>query len=186
MLFCEARSAARLCADGYYIALDQQGTTRWNMRLVTEAEALLLQAAIQSFHTQKCLGAQVSRACALAKYSGPLAGWAALDTLETVDQVHTSQYQPFWAARAHWCRLANQPEKIKIAYRHAIGMSQSDAVRCVIICSANWTPSPEYLNIKTGYCQTGTGIPQSITCHPIPNTCRLHASNPNTLLPTAS
>jgi RNA polymerase sigma-70 factor (ECF subfamily) len=165
MLFCEARSAARLSTDSHYIALDQQDTTRWNMRLVTEAEALLLQAAqlgamgafqleaaIQSFHTQKCLGAtapssalvllydalvaiqptlgaQVSRACAVALHSGPAAGLAALDALEAVNQVQTSQYQPFWAAKAHWCRLANQPEEAKIAYRNAIGMSQSDAVR---------------------------------------------------------
>lgn len=165
MLFCEARSAARLGADGQYIALDQQNTALWNLPLMAEAESLLLQAAqlgamgayqleaaIQSFHTQKfqgvdvpsgalvmlydalvalqpTLGAQVSRACAIAQHSGPAAGLVALDALEAVNLTQTSQYQPFWAAKAHVCRLANQPEEAKMAYRHAIGMSQSDAVR---------------------------------------------------------
>jgi RNA polymerase sigma-70 factor (ECF subfamily) len=162
MLFCEARSAARLCADGYYIALNQQDTTRWNMRLVTEAEALLLQAAqigvmgafqleaaIQSFHTQKYLGAaapssalvmlydalvaiqptlggQVSRACAIAQHSGPGAGLAALDAL---DANLVTQYQPYWAAKAHFYAQDNQVKPAQTAYRQAIGLAQSDAVR---------------------------------------------------------
>ena len=162
MLFCEARSAARLGASGQYIALSQQDTSLWDMALMAEAESLLLQAAqlgamgafqleaaIQSFHTQKCqgaevpsgalvmlydalvaiqptLGAQVSRACALAQHSGPAAGLAVLDALDADLVV---QYQPYWAAKAHLHAQDHQKNAAQTAYRQAIGLAQSDAVR---------------------------------------------------------
>lgn len=162
MLFCEARSAARLGAGGQYIALSQQDTSLWDMALMAEAESLLLraaqlgamgafqlEAAIQSFHTQKCqgadvpsgalvmlydalvaiqptLGAQVSRACALAQHSRAAAGLAALDALDA-DLV--AQYQPYWAAKAHLYTQDQQVYAAQTAYRQAIGLAQSDAVR---------------------------------------------------------
>jgi RNA polymerase sigma-70 factor, ECF subfamily len=166
MLFCEARSAARINETGDYVALDKQNTALWNMEFVQEAESLLLQAqkleslgpfqleaAIQSFHTQKLLGshapegalvmlydalvavqptlgAQVSRACAIAKHSGAAAGLQALAALDTAQ---VSQYQPYWASKAHLCALAEQFEAAKVAYNQAIGLAQSDAVRRYLI-----------------------------------------------------
>jgi RNA polymerase sigma-70 factor, ECF subfamily len=162
MLFCEARSSARLDVQGHYIALDQQDTALWNMDLVVEAESLLLQAAklgvagpylleaaIQSFHTQKCmgheapssglialydnlvtlqptLGAQVSRVCAIAADSGPSDGLAALADLDTS---LVAQYQPYWAVKAHLSALLDRTTEAKAAYAHAIGLAQSDSVR---------------------------------------------------------
>jgi RNA polymerase sigma-70 factor, ECF subfamily len=162
MLFCEARNSARLDAQGHYIALDQQDTALWNMDFVLEAESLLLQAAklgvmgpyqleaaIQSFHTQKCmgldapssglvalydnlvtlqptLGAQVSRVCAIAADSGAANGLAALAQLDTS---LVAQYQPFWAVKAHLSAQLNRTAEAKAAYTHAIGLAQSDSVR---------------------------------------------------------
>jgi RNA polymerase sigma-70 factor, ECF subfamily len=162
MLFCEARSSARLDAQGRYIALDQQDTSLWNMDFVEQAETLLMQAAkfgvmgayqleaaIQSFHAQKCmgldapssglvalydnlvtlqptLGAQVSRVCAIAADSGAANGLAALAQLDTS---LVAQYQPFWAVKAHLSALLNRTSEAKAAYTHAIGFAQSDSVR---------------------------------------------------------
>jgi RNA polymerase sigma-70 factor, ECF subfamily len=162
MLFCEARNAARLDAQGRYIALDQQNTALWNMDFVDQAESLLLQsaqlgvmgpyqleAAIQSFHSQKCmgfdapssalvalydnlvalqptLGAQVSRVCAIAAHSGASNGLAALAQIDT-DLV--AQYQPYWAVKAHLSALLDRTTEAKAAYAHAIGLAQSDSVR---------------------------------------------------------
>jgi RNA polymerase sigma-70 factor, ECF subfamily len=162
MLFCEARSSARLDAQGGYIALDQQDTSLWNMDFVEQAETLLLkaaklgvmgpyqlEAAIQSFHAQKCmgldapssglvalydnlvtlqptLGAQVSRVCAIAADSGAANGLAALAQLDTS---LVAQYQPFWAVKAHLSALLNRTSEAKAAYTHAIGLAQSDSVR---------------------------------------------------------
>lgn len=162
MLFCEARNVARLDAQGRYIALDQQDTALWNMDLVAEAETLLLQAAklgvagpyqleaaIQSFHSQKCmgheapsnglvalydnlvtlqptLGAQVSRVCAIAADSGASDGLAALAQLDTDLVV---QYQPYWAVKAHLSALLDRTAEAKAAYTHAIGLAQSESVR---------------------------------------------------------
>lgn len=108
-----------------------------------------LEAAIQSFHThqllgrpapdeslvmlydalvavQPTLGAHVSRACAVAKHRGAAAGLAALALL---DSKLVSQYQPYWASKAHLHVLAEQFAAAKTAYTQAIGLAQSDAVR---------------------------------------------------------
>jgi RNA polymerase sigma-70 factor, ECF subfamily len=162
MLFCEARSNARLDAQSRYIALDQQDTSLWNMDFLEQAETLLklaakfgvmgayqLEAAIQSFHTQKCmgldapssglvalydnlvalqptLGAQVSRVCAVAADSGAANGLAALAQL---DSSLVAQYQPYWAVKAHLSALLDRTSEAKAAYTHAIGLAQNDSVR---------------------------------------------------------
>jgi RNA polymerase sigma-70 factor, ECF subfamily len=162
MLFCEARSTARLDAQGRYIALDQQDTALWNMDFVSEAESLLLQAAklnvmgsyqleaaIQSFHSEKSLGhdapsgalvalydnlvtlqptlgAQVSRVCAITTHSGASDGLAALALLDTHS---VAQYQPYWAVKAHLSALLDRTTEAKAAYTHAIGLAQSGSVR---------------------------------------------------------
>jgi RNA polymerase sigma-70 factor (ECF subfamily) len=68
MLYCEARRGTRRNADGEYIPLDEQDTSRWNAIMIAEADALLrkagtfdrfgplqCQAAIQSVHATRRL-----------------------------------------------------------------------------------------------------------------------------------
>jgi RNA polymerase sigma-70 factor (ECF subfamily) len=68
MLYCEARRGTRRNADGEYIPLDEQDTSRWNAIMIAEADALLrkagtfdrfgplqCQAAIQSVHAARRL-----------------------------------------------------------------------------------------------------------------------------------
>lgn len=162
MLFCEAREQARRDAAGAYVPLDAQDTARWKLPMVHEAEAALrqasrlaspgpyqIEAAIQSAHTQRRLGAEVphaavvalydgllalrpsigawvSRCCALARADGPAAGIAALDA---IDSEAIPGYQPYWAARAELLALAGRAGAAREAYQRAIGLSGSAAVR---------------------------------------------------------
>ncbi|MET0540942.1 MAG: DUF6596 domain-containing protein [Variovorax sp.] len=162
MLFCEARAGARRDAAGAYVPLDAQDTMRWTLSMVDEAERLLrhaasmtapgpfqLEAAIQSAHTQRRLGAdvpatalvalydgllalrpsvgaQVSRCCAVARARGPAAGLAALDALDADD---LPSYQPYWAARAHVLVEAGRGAEAQAAYERAIGLATQPAVR---------------------------------------------------------
>ncbi|WP_326539227.1 RNA polymerase sigma factor [Pseudorhodoferax sp.] len=160
MLFCEARHPARRDAAGRYVPLDQQATALWQPALLAEAETVLslacrlgrpgpfqIEAAIQSAHTQRRLGAPVpaqavlalydallvlrpnvgaavGRACALAQAEGAAAGLQALDALAP-DEV--AAYQPYWAARAHL--LAASGRDAGAAYARAIGLATQPAVR---------------------------------------------------------
>lgn len=160
VLFCEARTPARRTAEGAYVPLAAQDTARWQPGLLRQAEAALahaaslaspgpyqLEAAIQSAHTQRglgapvppaavvllydallalrpSLGAAVGRACALAHDQGAPAGLAALDAL---DPSAAASYQPYWAARAHLLTTAGQPAQH--AYAQAIGLAAQPAVR---------------------------------------------------------
>ena len=162
MLFCEARAPARRDGTGAYVPLAQQDTTRWQRALMDEAEALLqaaarhaapgpyqLEAAIQSAHTQRCLGASVpaqalvllydslvawrpglgalvSRACAVADAHGAPAGLQALDALPQND---VASYQPYWAARAHLLASAADKTAARQARDRAMGLSGNAAVR---------------------------------------------------------
>ena len=162
MLFCESRAAARRSEDGAYVPLDQQDSWRWDLGMHAEAEQTLqraaglgragayqLEAAIQSAHCARhlgatvppdavvalydgllalrpCTGARVSRACALARAEGPAAGLQALDALPSDEVVN---YQPFWAARAHLLGVAGEREAARAAYARALGLSTSAAVR---------------------------------------------------------
>ncbi len=165
MLFCEARERARRDASGAYVPLDAQDTGRWNLPMVADAERALLraarlaapgpyqiEAAIQSAHAQRCLGADVppaalvtlydgllalrpsvgahvSRCCAVARAEGAAAGLAALDALGAHDAVPLANYQPYWAARAHLLREAGRSAEALDAYRRAIGLSTRPSVR---------------------------------------------------------
>jgi RNA polymerase sigma-70 factor (ECF subfamily) len=162
MLFCEARAGARRDAAGAYVPLDAQDTARWATPMVAEAERALasaaarrapgpyqLEAAIQSAHTQRRLGAevpaaalvalydallalrpgvgaQVGRCCAVARANGAPAGLAALDAL---DASAVASYQPWWAARAHLLAEAGRTAEAQAAYRRAIGLTTQPAVR---------------------------------------------------------
>jgi RNA polymerase sigma-70 factor (ECF subfamily) len=108
-----------------------------------------LEAAIQSAHTQRRLGAdvppaalvalydglialrpgvgaQVSRCCAVARAAGPAAGLAALDAL---DAAAVQNYQPWWAARAHLLAEAGRRSEAAAAFQRAVGLTAQPAVR---------------------------------------------------------
>ncbi len=162
MLFCESRATARRDATGRYVPLDAQDIRRWDAALHQEAEACLqqaaalgtlgayqLEAAIQSAHTQRRLGAdvpaealvslydalqalrpsagvRVGRACAIGQARGAMEALHALDALEDASM---RQYQPWWAARAHWLAQANDAPAAGAAYRQAMGLASTPAVR---------------------------------------------------------
>ncbi|MDM0107808.1 sigma factor [Variovorax sp. J22R24] len=162
MLFCESRAAARRSDTGAYVPLDEQEILHWNAHMREEAEHALqhaadmnavgayqLEAAIQSAHCARRLGAQVppqavvalydglialrpsigarvGRACALATAHGPAEGLSALDTFAP-DEI--ANYQPYWAARAHLLARTGDPVAARQAYARAAGLSTSPAVR---------------------------------------------------------
>jgi len=166
MLFCEAREHARRDAAGAYVPLDAQDTAQWKLPMLREAEAALLraaslsapgpyqtEAAIQSAHTQRRLGAevpdralvllydallalrpsvgaQVSRCCAVARAEGAAAGLAALDA---IDGAAVSAYQPYWAARAHLLAEAGRRSEAHAAYQRAIGLATQPGVRAHLV-----------------------------------------------------
>ena len=131
MLFCEARTAARRNDAGAYVPLDQQDITRWNHQLLAEAEhhlrhassmqalgAYQLEAAIPSAHCDRRAGA-----------SGPETGLQALDAIPAAD---VTNYQPFWAARAHLLAAGGARAASRQAYDRAIGLSTSAVVRAYL------------------------------------------------------
>jgi RNA polymerase sigma-70 factor (ECF subfamily) len=162
MLFCESRAAARRSDAGDYVPLDEQDTARWNHAMRDQAEQALrhaagmkapggyqMEAAIQSAHCARRLGARVppealvalydglialrpstgarvSRACAMATAEGPAAGLRALDALAAAD---IANYQPYWAARAHLLGGTGAHAAAREAYARAAGLSTSPAVR---------------------------------------------------------
>lgn len=165
MLFCESRVAARRSDMGDYVPLDVQDTARWDRPMRDQAEQALraaasmnavgayqMEAAIQSAHCARRLGAhvppdalvalydgllalrpsigaQVSRACAVAVAAGPAEGLRALDTLAAGE---VANYQPYWAARAHLLGQAGDAEEAGRAYARAAGLSASPAVRAYL------------------------------------------------------
>ena len=118
--------------------------------------AYQLEAAIQSAHTQRRLGAvvpaaaivalydalvtlqptvgaQVSRACAIGAAEGAAAGLAALRRLGPRE---VDGYQPFWAALAHLGRAAGERELAERARARAVGLSTDPAVRRFLLRDA--------------------------------------------------
>lgn len=114
--------------------------------------AYQLEAAIQSAHCERragapvppetmvslyegllalrpSVGAQVSRACALANARGPEIGLQALDAIAADE---ATNYQPFWAARAHLLAAGGARAAARQAYDRAIGLSASAAVRAYL------------------------------------------------------
>lgn len=170
MLFCESRAAARRSAEGAYVPLDEQDIARWNPAHRRQAEQSLqhaatlatlgpyqIEAAIQSAHCARRLGAQVpaqalvalydglialrpstgamvSRACAAAEAEGPAAGLRELDALPPAE---VASYQPFWAARAHLLACNGQADAARQAYARAAGLSASLAVRAWLAAASD-------------------------------------------------
>jgi len=162
LAFCQSRVAARSDAAGNYVPLHAQDVACWDRELLAVAEVALaraaalsapgayqLEAAIQSAHTQRGLGAavpgaaivalydalvalqptvgaQVSRACAIGAADGAAAGLAALRRLDPGD---VDGYQPYWAALAHLAGAAGERETAGHARERAVGLSTDPAVR---------------------------------------------------------
>ena len=165
LAFCQSRASARRGVDGAYVPLDHQDTSRWDADLLRIAEAALqraaalgrlgpyqLEAAIQSAHTQRCLGrvvpgeaivalydalvgvqptlgAQVSRASAIGAVHGAEAGLAAL---RAIDDKALRAYQPYWAVLAHLEAAAGRPTQAQAARERAIGLASDPAVRAFL------------------------------------------------------
>lgn len=174
MLFCEAREPARRSAQGAYVPLDAQDTNGWHRPYLREAEAALrhaasrgqpgpyqLEAAIQSAHTQRrlgaavppealvalydgllarrpSLGAAVSRCCALAQAHGADAALAALMAL---DGPAAAAYQPWWAVRADLLARVGRHGKARAAYARAIGLTSHPPVRDYLLQQAAALPA---------------------------------------------
>ncbi|MES2883421.1 MAG: DUF6596 domain-containing protein [Pseudomonadota bacterium] len=83
MLYCESRRDARRDADGCYVPLSEQDTTRWQRALIVEAEATLnaaaqwrqfgpyqIEAAIQSAHAQRAISGRMDWQAVAQLYAG--------------------------------------------------------------------------------------------------------------------
>ena len=163
MLYAHARRRARRDADGRFVALDAQDAALWDGPLIDEAEALMMsalprgrvgrfqiEAAIQSAHVHRRLGAPtdwraivalydshlaltgsvvaaLNRALALSRLEGPQAGLEALEAVRSDPRL--ADYQPYWAARADLCDRAGRLEEAEAAYMRAIGLESDPAVR---------------------------------------------------------
>lgn len=168
LAFCQSRAGARRDARGDYVPLHAQDASRWDRELIAVAESALakaaslaapgpyqLEAAIQSAHSQRrlgaavpppaivalydalvslqpTLGALVSRACAIGDAQGAAAGLAALGTIAARD---VETYQPYWAALAHLARAAGDGETAARARTRAVGLSSDDAVRRFLLAA---------------------------------------------------
>ena len=108
-----------------------------------------LEAAIQSVHAERThnsrtewsaivlfyeqlirisptLGTQTGHAAAVGEAKGPEAGLAVLDGL---DLGVVSQYQPYWAVRAHLLQRLGRPSEARDAYDRALGLAEDPAVK---------------------------------------------------------
>jgi RNA polymerase sigma-70 factor (ECF subfamily) len=108
-----------------------------------------LEAAIQSVHADRArsgrtdwsaialfyrrlirissaLGTRVGYAAAVAETHGPEVGLAAL---EPIDREDVSDYQPYWAVRAHLLQRLGKTQEAADAYDRAIGLAEDPAIR---------------------------------------------------------
>jgi RNA polymerase sigma-70 factor (ECF subfamily) len=87
------------------------------------AIALLYEGLVRATPT---VGALVGRAAALAEARGPDDGLAALDQ---IDPASVRDYQPYWAARAHFLRRAGRHAEALDAFDRAVGLTEDAATR---------------------------------------------------------
>ncbi|NTJ65402.1 RNA polymerase subunit sigma-70 [Agrobacterium rhizogenes] len=95
----------------------RSGATDWPA-LAKLYEALLMM--------KPTTGARISHAAVIAKVKGAAAG---LDLLNGMAERDIGSYQPYWAVRAHLLVEAGNTEQASSAYRSAVGLSSSEAVR---------------------------------------------------------
>src|SRR6516165_8190059 len=112
-----------------------------------------LEAAIQSVHAERALtgwtdwaaialfyeklicispalGTRVGYAAAVAEASGPETGLSVLDAIEPEG---VSNYQPYWAVRAHLLQRLGKTREASDVYDRAIGLAEDPAVREFLI-----------------------------------------------------
>ena len=77
-------------------------------------------------HISGALGTRVGYGAAVAEADGPEAGLAAL---ELIDRHDVSDYQPYWAVRAHLLQRLGKTQDAAHAYDRAIGLAEDPAVR---------------------------------------------------------
>ena len=95
----------------------RSGVTDWT------ALAMLYEALVIMKPT---VGARVSHAAVIGRVQDAAAGLALLNRIAKRDIVN---YQPYWAVRAHLLTEAGETASASSAYRTAIGLSDSEAVR---------------------------------------------------------
>jgi predicted RNA polymerase sigma factor len=88
-------------------------------------------AAIKLFYEQlirisPTLGTRTEYAAAVGESSGPEAGLAVLDGIDPDD---VSNYQPYWAVRAHLLQRLGKASEAAHAFDRAIGLAEGPAVR---------------------------------------------------------
>ncbi len=105
------------------------GRTDW------EAIALLYEGLVRIAPT---VGAIVGRAAAVAEAHGAIAGSALLESvpLETV-----TNYQPYWALKAHLLRRLGRHSEATAAYERAIGLCEDPAMRLFLIEQSKERPA---------------------------------------------
>jgi RNA polymerase sigma-70 factor (ECF subfamily) len=95
----------------------RSGITDWTA-LATLYDALVLMTPTA--------GARVSQAAVIGRAKGAIAGLHHLDRIAERD---VASYQPYWAVRAHLLAEAEDADGAVTAYRTAIGLSDSSAIR---------------------------------------------------------
>jgi Predicted RNA polymerase sigma factor containing a TPR repeat domain len=93
------------------------GRTDW------AAIALFYERLIRISHA---IGTRVGYAAAVAEANGSEAGLAALEPISRED---ASDYQPYWAVRAHLLQRLGKTQEAADAYDRAIGLAEDPAVR---------------------------------------------------------
>ena len=72
------------------------------------------------------LGTRTGYAAAVGEANGPQAGLAVLDGIDPDD---VSDYQPYWAVRAHLLQRLGKTSQAGNAFERAIGLAEDPAVR---------------------------------------------------------
>jgi predicted RNA polymerase sigma factor len=80
----------------------------------------------QLVHISPALGARTGYAAAIAEMNGPEVG---IELLDDIEAEAVSDYQPYWAVRAHLLQMLGKTAEASAAYDRAIGLSEDPAVR---------------------------------------------------------
>ena len=80
----------------------------------------------QLLRVSPTLGTRTGYAAAVAEANGPETGLAVLDS---IDSDAVSDYQPYWAVRAHLMHKLGKTAEASDAYDRAIGLAEDPAVR---------------------------------------------------------
>ncbi|WP_440958516.1 RNA polymerase sigma factor [Oceanicaulis sp. LC35] len=123
------RRALKLAPPGRYVLEASIQSVHAERRLTPQtnwlAAAALYDALVR--HTSS-LGALTARACAHGEAFG---AERALDNLAELED-QAAEYQPYWAALAHWSAAAGHSETAARAYARAIVLSADPAVRAYL------------------------------------------------------